>query len=379
MKDILQELEVVFENAKKHNEFQYLLTIINYKHISSHEESSNLYEWFEAIEFYKELFVKLTGKEKLRVGLLLYSTFFENSDFYNILGSLSKNAMGYGGSSRLFWKTKKQERLLGTGEKIRMISELLSDCKYNQIIDFFAGTHFEQIRNTFFHSAYSIIDNEYVLFDSEPVIMDGKAKYRIQIEEKLLPLIENVILFFDVFKVKYLEGYSTYTSEKHINGYFPDLKDVIVHGTENGLKGITIKKTSNFYGEWHDARIYYDEIYNFWTAKNIVISLPQIEAIEISESLSRYEAKDDIRASDSEFFNLLDKIVERQLKDEMERIIELLVKFGEAKYSKWEIEENQYKKPSLKKHALPFYYKAIQLNRHLDLKYISKKIMELEQ
>lgn len=66
--------------------------------------------------------------------------------------------MGFDGSSFLFWKTKKQDRLLGTGEKIKTVTEILSDCNYSNTIDFFASVHFEQLRNTLFHSAYGFSD-----------------------------------------------------------------------------------------------------------------------------------------------------------------------------------------------------------------------------
>ncbi len=173
MEDTTNEIEAMFTNARTKNELQFLLTILNYKHISSPEESSNLYEWFDAVEFYKSLYQKHTDKEKVRCGLILYSTFFENNDFYNILGSLCRNSLGFGGSSYLFWKTKKQDRLLGTGEKVKMVTEILDDCNYTNIIGFFATKHFEQLRNTFFHSAYSILDDEYILFDSDPIVIGG--------------------------------------------------------------------------------------------------------------------------------------------------------------------------------------------------------------
>jgi hypothetical protein len=379
MNDILQELEQLFTDARTKNEFQFLLTILNYKHISSPEESANLYEWFDGLEFYKSLYNKYTDKEKIRIGLLLYSTFFENSDFYNILGSLCRNTLGFGGSSFLFWKTKKQERLLGTGEKIRMVSEILTDCNYIKTIEFFDTTHFEQLRNTFFHSAYNFSEGDYILFDSEPILIGGKTTHRVSVTDFLIPLIDKVILFFDKFKEQYLGSIAQYKTEKQIKGYFPDLKDVIIHGTEDGLKGVTVLKTAQFYGEWVDSGIYYDEEFKFWFAKNIQFNFPRIEKIEIDESLSRYESKKDIRNNNSEFLNLVDKIVERSYKDEMERIISLLIKFGDAKYQIYENEPNEHKKKSFKKLPLSFYQKVIQLNKHLDINVIIKKTKELEE
>ncbi|GGF28028.1 hypothetical protein [Flavobacterium limi] len=106
MEDTLKQIEELFSNAKSKNEFQFLLTILNYKHIGSPDEASNLKEWFSGLEFYKKLYNENKDSEKIRIGLLLYSTFFENSDFYNIVGSLCLNALNFGGSSRLFWKQK---------------------------------------------------------------------------------------------------------------------------------------------------------------------------------------------------------------------------------------------------------------------------------
>lgn len=99
MEETLKEIDKIFDDARTANEFQFLLTVLDYKHIANPLESSNLYEWFDAIEFYKDLYNKHTDRQKLRIGLLLYSTFFENSDFYNILGSLCRNVLGFSGSS----------------------------------------------------------------------------------------------------------------------------------------------------------------------------------------------------------------------------------------------------------------------------------------
>ena len=378
MEQTLDQIDELFNTAKTRNEFQFLLTILNYKHIASPEESSNLKEWFSAIEFYKTQYNQMTDKEKTRMGLMLYSTFFENSDFYNIIGSLCLNALNFGGSSYLFWKTKKQDRLLGTGEKIRAIKEKLSDCKYDKLIDFFETVHYEQIRNTFFHSAYGLSGDDYILFDSESIQIGGVDHSRISTKKFLIPLIDKVIIFFDKFRESYLQSYQLYTEEKNIKGYFPDLKDVVVHGSKDGLKGITIKKTAKFYGKWADSSIYFDEKYGFWAAKNIVFNFPQEETIEIDEALSRYETKDAIKTSNSEFFNLVDKVSERGHGNEMIRIIDLLVKYGNDKYDKWQAESNKFKKESIKKLPLPFYEKLIEINRHLDTKEILKRIKELK-
>lgn len=378
MKETLDQIEELFDKARERNEFEFLLTILNYRHIASPEEASNLKEWFDALDYYKNLYDSSSEKEKCRIGLLLYSTFFENSDFYNIIGSLCLNALNFRGSSYLFWKTKKQDRLLGTGEKIRAIKEKLSDCEYHHLLSFFDSVHVEQIRNTFFHSAYSFSDGDYVLFDSEPIQVEDVNQSRVSIDGFLIPRINKVIEFFEKFKECYELSFSRYSDEKTIQGNFPDRKEIIIHGSNDGLKGVTIKKTAQFYGKWSDSKIYYDEKYGFWSALNIQISFPQQEAIEIDEALTRYESKADIKTSNSEFFNLVDKVCERNLGNEMPRIIDLLIKFGNSKYDKWKSETNEHKKEAIKPHSLPFYEKAVEINKHLNLKEILKRIKEIK-
>lgn len=84
MENVISDLKSLFEEAKQKSEFDFVLTLMNYRGMGTHKLMTNLYEWFDAIEFYKNLYNKHEGKEKTRIGTLLYSTFFENSDFYNI-------------------------------------------------------------------------------------------------------------------------------------------------------------------------------------------------------------------------------------------------------------------------------------------------------
>lgn len=189
---------------------------------------------------------------------------------------------------------------------------------------------------------------------------------------------DKVIAFFDKFREIYIHSFESYSEEKQIQGLFPNLKDVIIHGSKDGLKGITIKNTAQFYGKWSDSSILFDEKYGFWAATNIRFDFPQEETIEIDEALTRYESKATIKTDNSEFNNLVDKITERRLEKEMMRIIDLLVKYGNEKYDKWNSETNQHKKENIKKLPLPFYEKMVEINRHLDTKEILKRIKDLK-
>lgn len=378
MQKIKTEIIELFESAKTTKEFEFIQVLMNYKSIGSLRSMSNLYEWFDALDFYKTLYEKHTGNEKYRIGCLIYSTFFESSDFYNIIGSLCRIQLGYRSSSYLFFKTTKFERLLGTGEKIGMISELLEDSGNKEILSFFNENHFKEIRNTFFHSAYTLIDDHYQLFDSESIVIDGIGKNYFDINEFLLPKISNIIEFFDQFKECFLSHFASYQVNKRVEGNFPNPVIATILGSDDGLKGFTMEKTVQFFGEWHDSGIYYDEEMKMWTGKNIRFNFPQKETVEIGETLQRYENKDDIK-NQNEFWNLTEKIIERNNEPELLRILNLLAKFGDVRYNNWKEEQNPYKKESLKRYIKPFYEKAIEIKLPVDFTGLKTLLKEIEE
>lgn len=379
MNNTIDDLKTLFDEAKQRSEFDFVLTLINYRGMGTHKLMSNLYEWFEAIEFYKNLYQVNTGKEKTRIAALLYSTFFENSDFYNIIGSLCKIKTGYKGSSYLFWKTKKYERLLGIGEKQDILLELLHEAQKPNIIDFFKQNHFKEIRNTFFHSAYALSENEYILHDTEPIYIDGVGQSSFDVNVFFYPKVDNVIVFFVTFKELYLNAFASYTTDKEVKGHFPNLCDITILGAADGLKGFKIKNSVQFYGQWHDSGIWYDEQYDMYAGHNITFNMPNIETIEIDDQLKRYENKDDIHQSDVEFHNLVEKISDRRQANEIARATNLLLKFGSLRHTKMEQEQNSLKKKSFPKFILPFYKKAIEIGSTLfDTTPIKKVIDELE-
>lgn len=377
MKDTILELESLFTEAKAKNEFEFILTLINFKGMDTKYDT--LYEWFDAIEMYKRLYYQFTDKEKTRMACLLYSTFFENSDFYNILGSLCNVSLGYHSSAYFFWKTKKQDRLLSTGEKINLVSEILDDCNKKNILNFFNEEHHAVIRNTFFHAAYNLQGDAYSIHDSEPIRINGVGRYYFDVKEFLYPTVDRVIEFFDAFKKLFLDSFASYTTDKTIKGHFPNLRDIEVKGNDEGLQGFIVKNTAQFYGKWTDTWILYSKEYDMWQAMNIMFNPHDKEGVEIGERLTRYEGKPKINISDVEFNNLGEKIIERDLDAEMRRLVELYVKFGDLKYDEWTTEQNLFRKASLPKYVLPYYQKADLINKHLNPKQMRNRIKELTE
>lgn len=380
MEDAINDLSTLFSEAQQSREFEFVQTLINYTGMGAKELSTNLHEWFDAIEFYNGLYYSLSSKEKTRIGTLLYSTFFENSDFYNILGSLCKIKLGYKGSSYLFWKTKKYERLLGIGEKQDFLLELLEDAGKQNIISFFTDNHFKEIRNTFFHSAYSLSDDqEYILHDSEPIWIDGVGQSSFNVEDFLYPKIENIIQFFNAFKKFYLDSFLSYQTNKEVDALFPNPCKATILGSKDGLKGFRIKNSVQFYGQWHDSGVWYDKQYDMWAGQNIRINFANVETIEIQDSLTRYEKKDDITRSDWEFQNVVDKVIERKQPQEIYRATHLLVKFGDVRLKKMIAETNGFKQRNFPKIILPFYRQSVEIGSQImDMTQVKKNIETLE-
>ena len=380
MQDTITDLTTLFEEAKQSREFEFVQTLINYTGMGAKELSTNLHEWFDAIEFYKELYYSNSHKEKTRIGTLLYSIFFENSDFYNIIGSLCKIKLGYKGSSYLFWKTKKYERLLGIGEKKDFLLELLEDAGKQNIISFFIENHFKEIRNTYFHSAYSLSDEDYILHDSDAIVINGVGQNSFNVEKFLYPKIEKIIQFFDTFKKSYLESFASYQIDKEVDALFPNPCKATILGSKDGLKGFRIKNSVQFYGEWHDSGVWYDEKHDMWAGYNIRINFANVETIEVQESLSRYEKKDDITRSDLEFQNLVDKVIERKEPEEIYRATHLLVKFGDVRLKKMVAEKNGFKQRNFPMIILPFYRQAVEIgSKIMDMTKVKKNIKTLEE
>lgn len=378
MKQTLEELSSLFKEAQKLNEFEFVMTLINYKSIGNPEVQANLHEWFDALTSYIESYNMLSGKQKTRMAALLYSTFFENSDFYNILGNLTRIQLGGRATSYLYWKTKRYERLLGIGEKEDFLTERLSDIGKFSIISFFKENHYREIRNTFFHSAYSLYDDEYILHDSDPIVISGIGRFAFSISEFFYPLVNNVIAFFEHFRDLYLNYFASYKEDKYI-GICPLGRDAVILGSPSGLAGIRIPKAVQFYGEWHDSGIWFDQRFKTFGAHNLNISFPEIEDIDINESLSFYESKSSVRKDDIAFINLMDKISERNNADQIYRATVLLVKMGDTKYREMHEESNVYKKKSLLKGVPHFYKSALEMGeKYLDLKAVKGRIAELE-
>jgi hypothetical protein len=177
----------------------------------------------------------------------------------------------------------------------------------------------------------------------------------------------------------YTNHFSSYRKDKIVRGKFPNPTDVTILGSDAGLRGFRIKDAVQFYGQTHDSGIWYDETYNHWAGFNITMYYDSIETIEVREGLERYNSKPHIKRHDADFQNLVSKIKERKIPQEMVASVRLLVKFGAARESMMDAETNPFKKQNIPKTIIPFYEQAIDVGQGLvDTTAMKTKIQELE-
>ena len=168
-----------------------------------------------------------------------------------------------------------------------------------------------------------------------------------------------------------------------IKGFFGKPTDITILGSEEGLKGWGVKNTTSFFGQSADTWVRYDENYRMWTAMNLQILMPNVEEVEIGQRLSRYEGKDDIHKRDNEFMNLIEEITKRQRPPEILRIINLLIKFGNIRFDRWDAETNHFRKPSLLKDAVRYLKMIVELVDKLkvpvDISQVRESIKKLDE
>ena len=348
-------IKLLFDKAKEKDEFEFICTLINYKGLGSIYSNSNLYEWYDAIPHYEKLFYESTKlEEKARLGLMIYSTFFESSDLYNILGSLARIILGYRSSPYLYFKKGNFERWYGTSEKISMVEEVLIDSGFPEIQEFFYNNHHKSLRNAFFHSSYSFEQGEIILHDVEPIFINNLGSMTFSIEEFLLPRFTNVLGFFKSFKEAFLSHFGSYKKSKIIKGRFPNRMNLIIVGSEDGLRGFIAGGSHILLKDS-----------GFIEGMNVIFDFPTEVDNYIKDELIRFSKKDSIHTNDGALERLYDIIQERNRPVEKENLAKIYLRFANILKDKGVKENNGFKQRDLYQRAILFFDKVQYLNSEL--------------
>jgi hypothetical protein len=342
----MKELERLFEESKAKNELEFVRALINYRGPGSRLSNSSLSEWMEAIENY-ERWYRTEGyslHEKARFSLLVYSTFFEATDLYLILGNLSRIASGLSITPHLYRVHHKQSRWIGVNEKISLIEELLIDSGFEEVQRFFKDNHFEQIRHAFFHSTYAFDDDQYVLNDVETLYIDHLGHHTLSLKEFIFPRVETILKFFHCFKNLLIAHRNSYPENKIVGG-------AEILGSEFGLAG------------------YKDDVGNIlelkkdiWTDANGHLELSANVDRHVANELDRFLKKEKLSTDDGCVHHLYDVIIERKNQAEREKLGGIYAKLGDMLLIMSSNELNHFKMMKLREITRKYYERMNELS-----------------
>lgn len=342
----MKELERLFEESKEKNELEFARALINYRGPGSRLFNSSLFEWMDAIENY-ERWYRAEGyslHEKARFSLLVYSTFFEATDLYLILGNLSRIAGGLPVTPHLYWIHHRKSRWVGVNEKISVIEELLIDSGFEEVQRFFKDNHFEQIRHAFFHSTYAFDDDQYVLNDVETLYIDHLGHHTLSLKEFIFPRVETILKFFHCFKNLLFSHRNSYPENKIVGS-------VEILGSELGLAG------------------YKDDVGNIlklkndiWTDVNGHLELSANVDRHVANELDRFLKKEKLSADDGCVHHLYDVIIERKNHVEREKLGGIYAKLGDMLLLKSSNELNHFKMMKLREITRKYYERMNELS-----------------
>lgn len=238
-------LETMFQKAQQTDEFGFVQLLLGYdgamgdpRALSHRYESEALFR-----EFLNDVNSDPDNFKSVRIGLFLYSHFFEMSELYRILGNLLHIIRGDGYMIGLFADDGEKQSLDPT-DKIAKLKELAVETGFESVIDCFDHLYYNRLRNSFFHSDYSIIGREYILMTNKPMIVDGTRTLTLDLESFIVPLTQATLHIADRFFSLLASSHQSYKSNKMIVGRFPDPQPTVILGhPDRGLIGL-----ENIYG-----------------------------------------------------------------------------------------------------------------------------------
>ena len=363
-----QEITRLFENARDKNEFEFVQVLMKYSGPNNFKSGSKLQEWFHAIDFYKTLYITHNKEEKYRAACLLYYFFFENTELYILLADLCRINLGFHARKKLFFTSSKR-KMTETQNKIDMISELLIDSGSYAILNFFSKNFNETLKKSFVSSTYSIKDDKFFLLNSEHIFINGIGETNFRVEDFLIPKISEIIKFFNHIRDCFIHHFYWYRGNKVISVFEDEPVLIKIIGSSEGLKGLKIK--SNSLTHKSDSDLENHQNWKCYTPSSKSVMINGIE-----DTLLRYEYKDNIE-NPFEIRNLTGKIIKRNNLNELFRIMNILVKFGNIMFTQWENETNLNTKYKLKEQINKFYRKAMSINIPVDFSIISKRLQRI--
>ena len=235
----IKEAERLFKTAKSKDEFEYVCTLANinglglgntraFNHI--HESKDLFFQMVELIE-------KSENKhEQIRLLLFLYCHIFEMDELYNIIGNMLRISIGerYG---VMLYNSPSLLTNLKPVNKLDKLQSLAKKSGFEFLIDTVKSLYSSPLRNSFFHSSYSLSGDDFYIVSGQELKINGLSKKVVSISEYILPLTQSTVniagQFFNLLRKSRLE----YRENKIVTGRL-EPKGVRIEIIGHPIKGL---------------------------------------------------------------------------------------------------------------------------------------------
>lgn len=222
--DAKRILDDLFNKAKAKDEFEYICAILRIRGM----ESAGWDPLQETRIMFADLVTlieaPLRGDTKIRLLLLLYSHLLEADAIYDIIENMLRTIEGkrcrIAPFQELFKKGKEPFKILAPSAKkvVEYLREHATRIGENELSSLLEWMFNEEIRNAFFHSDYTIFQDEFRSRNAQ-FCDQNKITHSIKLN-KLVELINRGIAFFQNFMSVYGEHILSYKESKIIPGRF---------------------------------------------------------------------------------------------------------------------------------------------------------------
>lgn len=354
-KKFIQHFTRLLTESKQKNEFEFTNVLLGYKGMG---ELMSLTHFYESSSLFKDLSALITPdhtkKNNVRIGLFLYCHFFEMDELYRIVGNLL-NIMNGGRFQPFLFEDLTIDELTPT-EKIKQLKETASKCAFSDLTDCFDELYSNKLRNSFFHSNYSIDEGDYVNTSRRHKIkINGKEFHSLDIEKELYPLITSTIEVANFFFTEIETHKKSYTTNKIVVGTLSSPEYIVILGDpDKGLIGWesssgSAMKITDMHGT------------PFLAAYNLRIT-PGKATSANEQKLNDIVEKNKYTKDDTELIKLEEEI---RAENNPKLLTQLAIPYynsGNNTKDKAEISNNIYEKKALLKTAISKYQKSLEFD-----------------
>jgi len=226
-------IDNVFNEAKKRSEFEFILTLLGVRGLSDAG-----WDPFETTKYVFGLFsdllnTKLEFKESIHYSLLLYGHLVEASEPYEIICNMIN--IGNGGRYGTYNFPTKGERKIpqSPSEKIRKLEDLAVTDNQKGIIKLLNTFYDRELRNSIFHSDYSVYGSELRL----------KSPTKVFKHSEIMKLINQCIAYYNALINIVEHSKLDYKEPKIIDVHpefsrYPNEKAITIIRQGSGLVGL---------------------------------------------------------------------------------------------------------------------------------------------